>query len=76
MIKQEDIVFRHKVGGYTYIYDNVGFIHAYDTDNVSEPGAQSITSVKCLCKTKKDFELEILYIHSSDKFKNLSLEDE
>jgi len=72
----EDIVYRHNVGGYSYIYDQYGFIHVYESSNIEDPTNQCIKSVKCACKTKKEFDLEVLYIHSSEKYKNIDLDQD
>lgn len=64
-MKQSEIVYKHKLGSYVYIYDNIGFIHILDGDNVEDPNTQCLGTLKCVCKTKKEFEMEVLYLHSN-----------
>jgi hypothetical protein len=75
-MNKEDIVYRHNVNGYVYVYDRYGFIHVYDNNNIEDPTVQCIKSVKCTCSSKKDFDLEVLYIHSSEKYKNINLDED
>ena len=72
----EDVVYRHDIGGYTYVYDKHGLIHVYESINIEDPTNQCIKSVKCFCKTKKEFDLEVLYIHSSEKYRNIDLDQD
>jgi len=64
-MKTEDIVYKQRVGGYVYIYDNNGIIHVYDNDNVEDKNTQCLYSVQNKCNSKKEFELEIIYIHAN-----------
>lgn len=74
-MKQEEVVFKRKVNTYVYVYDNLGFIHVFDSENIEEPTTQCLKTYKCQCNTKKDFELEVLYLSASGPFDSI-IEDE
>lgn len=42
--------------GYTFEYDDLNFINVYDSDR------NCVKFCKCVCKSKKDFEVEVLYL--------------
>ena len=63
-MKAEDIVYKTRVKGYTYVYDVTGFISVFDTDLIEDVSVQAVHSTRAVCKSKKDFETEIIYIQS------------
>ena len=75
-MKAEDIIYKTKAKGYTYVYDITGFISVYDVDNVEDLSAQAIHIVKATCKSKKDFETEIIHIQSCHMVEDNFIGDE
>lgn len=65
-MKADQIVYKAFVNGYTYIYDKTGFISVFDKPYaeiiMEESDAQCVYTSQVECKSKKDFELEIIYV--------------
>jgi hypothetical protein len=65
-MKADLIKYSAIVSGYTYVYDINGFINVFDKSLpdvvIDDNNVQSIYTSKVNCNTKKDFELEIIYI--------------
>jgi hypothetical protein len=61
MINKEDIVFEAKVSGYYFYYDG-DFISMYDDQAIDNKNANCVSRSRTNCKTKKDFELETIYM--------------
>jgi hypothetical protein len=61
MINKEDIVFEAKVSGYYFYYDG-NFISMYDEQAIDNKNANCVSRLRTNCKTKKDFELETIYM--------------
>jgi hypothetical protein len=64
MIDLQDIIYQAKVSGYYFYYDG-NFINVYDEDVVTNKSAQCVLRVKADCSSKKDFEIETVYILNS-----------
>jgi hypothetical protein len=73
-MKQDQVVYKHRIGSYVYVYDALGFIHVFDSDNVEDTTTQCLKTYKCHCKNKKDFEMEVLYLHSHNGFDTLTID--
>jgi len=58
----EDIIYQQKLGGYIYIYDKSGFITVYEQFVITEEKNNFIYSCKADCKSRKDFEMELIFI--------------
>ena len=65
-MKADLIKYSAIVAGSTYVYDINGFINVFDKSLpdvvIDGNNVQSIYTSKVNCNTKKDFELEIIYI--------------
>jgi len=64
MINKEHIIFQAKVSGYNVYFDGE-FISIYDEDATVSKDLQCVLRVKADCSSKKDFELETIYVISS-----------
>lgn len=60
----EEIVYQVKIKGYIYIFDNLGFVNVFGSDDLSE----CIFRTKADCTTKKEFEKECLFLGISGGF--------
>ena len=63
-MNSDNIVYQAKLGGYIYIYDKSGFISVFETLTL-EPDTKDnfIYSSKVDCNSRKDFEMEIIFIN-------------
>lgn len=62
----QDVLFQAKMSGYLFVYDRAGFISVFDNPNIvlkEDQTAQCIYRHQADCKTKKEFELEIIFVH-------------
>jgi hypothetical protein len=63
----KDIVYRAKMSGYLFVYDRSGFVSVFDNPDLTfqseSENAQCIFRQQALCKSKKDFEMEIIFVH-------------
>jgi len=66
-MKAEEIVYNTTVSGYTVIYDKSEFISVFDgtLTEITAPNSsiQCVLRILSPCKTKKDFEMEIIYVN-------------
>ena len=63
-MKIEEVVYQAKSNGYFFVQDINGFINVYDTEDIFKENAdiQCIYRSKCDCKSKRDFDCEIIYL--------------
>ena len=61
MIDKEDVVYEAKVSGYYFYYDG-DFISMYDDVAIDNKNANCVSRARVSCTSKKDFELETIYM--------------
>ena len=60
-MKTEDIVYKAKLSGYYFVYDNKGFINVFETVSNDDKN-QCVYRAKTNCTSQKDFEVEAIYV--------------